>query len=60
MDAKNKALKLTAWLEAMERGELTAAEVREKLLAAGCAKAEADEILAIANGGSDLVQEDPE
>lgn len=55
MDANSQSLKTAQWLEAMERGELTPDQVRARLIDAGADPAEADEIVGIAQGESDLV-----
>jgi hypothetical protein len=53
-------VKLSKLLAALERGETTAAAVRSELLDAGVSIEEANEIVGIAMGESDLVIDNPE
>jgi hypothetical protein len=59
MDATDKALKLTQWLTAAEKGEITFDQVKRNLMADGLPEQEAAEIVGIAQGESDLIMEPP-
>ncbi len=55
MDVTQKARNASNWLQAMERGEATPAAALAGLLALGADKMDAEEMIFIAQGGSDTV-----
>jgi hypothetical protein len=60
MDANDKTMSATTTLAAFAAGELTEAAALAALLALGADPADADELLFIAGGGDDVIEEERE
>lgn len=56
MDPQEKSLILRDILQRMEAGEITSAQATAALIEAGADPAEAEELVMIAEGGSDVIE----